>query len=146
MAQMVPEDETLEVASVGGRAPRILSRHALCRDIIQPRIEEIFQFVKAEIQRLGCEDILASGAVITGGATQMPGMTELGEEILGIPVRRGMPKGVGGLVEVVRSPTFSTAVGLVHYGLGRTTVAETGEPAKRNGFLGRIRRTLTNVF
>jgi cell division protein FtsA len=119
----------------------------LCRDIIQPRIEEIFSFVKAEIQRLGCEDLLASGAVVTGGATQMPGITELAEEILGLPVRRGMPKGVGGLAEVVRSPTFSTAVGLVRYGMGRTTFAETGEPAiKRSGFLGRIRRTLTNVF
>ena len=132
--------------SVGGRAPRILSRHSLCRDIIQPRIEEIFSFVKAEIQRLGCEDILASGAVVTGGATQMPGITELGEEILGIPVRRGMPKGVGGLVEVVRSPTFSTAVGLVHYGLSRTGMAVTGEPAKRPGLFGRIRRTLSNAF
>jgi len=147
LAQMVPEDEALEVPSVGGRAPRILSRHALCRDIIQPRIEEIFSFVKAEVQRLGCEDMLASGAVVTGGATQMPGITELGEEILGIPVRRGMPKGVGGLGEVVRSPTFSTAVGLVHYGMGRTTVAETGAPAvKRNGLFGKLRRTLTNVF
>lgn len=147
LAQMVPEDETLEVASVGGRSPRVLSRHALCRDIIQPRIEEIFSFVKAEIQRLGCEDLLASGAVVTGGATQMPGVTELAEEILGLPVRRGMPKGVGGLAEVVRSPTFSTAVGLVRYGMGRTTFAEHGAPSlKRSGFLGRIRRTLTNVF
>src|SRR3569623_2038473 len=121
LARMVDEEETLEVPSGGGRAPRALSRHSLCRDIIQPRIEEIFSFVKAEIQRLGCEDILASGAVVTGGATQMPGITELGEEILGIPVRRGLPKGVGGLVEVVRSPTFSTAVGLVHYGQRRNT-------------------------
>jgi len=76
----------------------------------------------------------------------MPGMTQLAEEILGVPVRRGMPKGVGGLVEVVRSPTFSTAVGLVHYGFGRTAVAETGAPAKRPSFLGRIRRSLSNAF
>jgi len=146
LARMVDEEETLEVPSVGGRAPRVLSRHSLCRDIIQPRIEEIFSFVKAEIQRLGCEDLLASGAVVTGGATQMPGITELGEEILGVPVRRGMPKGVGGLVEVVRSPTFSTAVGLVHYGLGRNGLAMTGEPAKRPSLFGRIRRTLSNAF
>src|SRR5438067_1031769 len=71
LASMVAEDETLEVASVGGRAPRVLSRQMLCRDIVQPRIEEIFSFVKAEIARLGCEDLLASGAVITGGATQL---------------------------------------------------------------------------
>src|SRR5437763_51532 len=110
LSGMVGEAETLEVASVGGRAPRVLSRHTLCRDIIQPRIEEVFSFVKAEIIRLGCEDMLASGAVITGGTTQLAGMTELGEEILGIPVRRGAPKGVGGLAEVVRNATFSTAV------------------------------------
>ena len=146
LARMVDEEETLEVPSVGGRAPRVLSRHSLCRDIIQPRIEEIFSFVKAEIQRLGCEDILASGAVVTGGATQMPGITELGEEILGVPVRRGLPKGVGGLVEVVRSPTFSTAVGLVHYGQSRTGVPAPGESAKRPGLFGRIRRTLSNAF
>jgi cell division protein FtsA len=65
LASMVGDDETVEVPSVGGRAPRVLSRQMLCRDIVQPRIEEIFSFVKAEISRLGCDDLLASGAVIT---------------------------------------------------------------------------------
>jgi cell division protein FtsA len=119
----------------------------LCRDIVQPRIEEIFSFVKAEISRLGCDDLLASGAVITGGTTQLPGMTELAEEILGIPVRRGVPKGVGGLAEVVRSPTFSTAVGLVQYVMSRhhgDRVAEA--PAKRGGFLSKLRRSISNAF
>ena len=119
----------------------------LCRDIVQPRIEEIFSFVKAEISRLGCDDLLASGAVITGGTTQLPGMTELAEEILGIPVRRGLPKGVGGLAEVVRSPTFSTAVGLVQYGFARQrTERVTDAPAKRGGLLSRLRRTLSAAF
>src|SRR6185295_11870461 len=147
LASMVGEDETLEVASVGGRAPRVISRHMLCRDIVQPRIEEMFSFVKAEIARLGCDDLLASGAVITGGATQLPGMTELGEEILGIPVRRGLPKGVGGLAEVVRSPTFSTAVALFQYGMPRHVPARPSETApKRGGIFSRIRRTLTSAF
>src|ERR1044071_1709972 len=88
----------------------------LCRDIIQPRIEEIFSLIKAEIARLGCEDLLASGAVITGGATQLPGMVEVGEEIRVLPVRLGVPKGVGGLAEVVKPPSFATGVGLVQYG------------------------------
>src|SRR5262249_28150290 len=144
MATMVGDDETLEVPSVGGRAPRVLARQMLCRDIVQPRIEEIFSFVKAEITRLGCDDLLASGAVITGGTTQLAGMTELGEEILGIPVRRGLPKGVGGLAEVVRSPTFSTAVGLVQYGVSRQKSERTGdEPVKRGGLFSRLRRTLS---
>src|SRR4029450_6972 len=116
MLSMVGEDETIEVPSVGGRPPRVLKRSVLCRDIVQPRVEEVFQLVKAEIARLGCEDMLASGAVITGGATQLPGMAELGEEILGIPVRLGVPHGVGGLVDVVKTPGFSTRVGLVHHG------------------------------
>ena len=146
LSAMVAEDETLEVASVGGRAPRVLSRHNLCRDIIQPRVEEILSFVKAEIVRLGCEDMLASGAVFTGGTTQLPGMTELGEEILGIPVRRGVPKGVGGLAEVVHNATFSTAVGLVQYGVNRQSATRvTDAPAKR-GLFSRLRRTLSSAF
>ena len=130
-----------------GRAPRVLSRQMLCRDIVQPRIEEVFSFVKAEIVRLGCDDLLASGAVITGGTTQLPGMTELGEEILGIPVRRGLPKGVGGLAEVVRGPAFSTAVGLVQYGVSRQKADRgTDAPVKRGGLFSRLRRTLSSAF
>jgi len=146
LASMVADDETIEVASVGGRAPRVRSRQALCRDIVQPRVKEIFQFVKAEIPRLGCEDLLASGVVITGGATQMPGMTELGEEILGIPVRRGLPKGVGGLAEVVRTPAYATGVGLVEYGMARQLADHAEEAPKRSGLFSRIRRTLTSAF
>jgi cell division protein FtsA len=146
---MIAEDETIEVASVGGRAPRVLSRQMLCRDIIQPRIEEIFSFVKAEIARLGCEDMLASGAVITGGVTQLPGMAELGEETLGIPVRLGVPKGVGGLADVVKSPAFATGVGLVQYGSsqqvgeGRNTGSSRGGGG---GVFGRLRRALSSAF
>jgi cell division protein FtsA len=144
---MVSEDETIEVASVGGRSPRVLSRQMLCRDIVQPRVEEIFSFVKAEIARLGCEDLLASGAVITGGATQLPGMAELGEEILGIPVRLGVPKGVGGLADVVRSPGFSTGVGLVQYGAAQQGVAMKAIAApERPGLFGRMRRALSSAF
>jgi len=147
LASMVAEDETIQVASVGGRAPRILSRHVLCRDIIQPRIEEIFSFVKAEIARLGCDDLLASGAVITGGSTQLPGMAELGEDILGIPVRAGIPKGVGGLADVVKSPCFATAVGLVQYAANQQAAgAQTAAISGRPGVFGRLRRVLSSAF
>jgi cell division ATPase FtsA len=74
-------------------------------------------------------------------------MTELGEEILGIPVRRGVPKGVGGLAEVVRNPTFSTAVGLVEYGVARLRAERiTDIPAKRGGLFSRLRRSLSSAF
>jgi cell division protein FtsA len=115
---MVDEDETIEVPSVGGRAPRILPRHVLCQ-IIEPRVEEIFQAVAHVIAETGFGDMLASGAVITGGTTQLDGMPELAEQILGLPVRRGAPIGVGGLMDVVKSPAYATGVGLVKYGAAR---------------------------
>ena len=115
LASMVNKDETIEVPSVGGRQARILGRQILC-EILEPRVEEIFQLVQREIQRCGYEELLASGVVITGGSTLLAGMPELAEEVLGLPVRRGMPRGIGGLVDVVKSPMYATGVGLVVYG------------------------------
>lgn len=115
MASLVDKEEGIEVPSVGGRCNRTLSRQILC-EIIEPRVEEIFALVKREIQRSGYEDLLASGSVITGGSTIMEGMPELAEDVLGMPVRRGLPDRVSGLVDVVRSPIYATGVGLVHYG------------------------------
>jgi cell division protein FtsA len=109
------KDDTIEVPSVGGRAPRVLSRRILC-EIIEPRVEELFRLVQREIQKAGQEDLLASGAVLTGGSTQLHGMPELAEEVLGLPVRRGLPRGIGGLTDVVKSPQHATAVGLLLYG------------------------------
>ena len=111
----VSADETIEVPSVGGREPRTLARQVLV-DILEPRVDEIFQLVYREIQRSGYADLIPSGVVITGGSTLLDGMTELAEEVLGLPVRQGFPQGVGGLVDVVKSPVYATGVGLVMYG------------------------------
>jgi cell division protein FtsA len=83
---------------------------------VEPRVEEIFMLVQHEIQKCGMEELLASGVVITGGSTLLHGMAQMAEEVLGMPVRRGVPRGVGGLVDVVKGPQFATAVGLVQYG------------------------------
>lgn len=115
LASMVDKNETIEVPSVGGRESRVLNRSILT-EILEPRVQEIFELVHREIQQCGFEDLLASGVVITGGTTLLQGMPELAEEVLGLPVRRGTPKGIGGLVDVVRSPMYSTGVGLVLYG------------------------------
>jgi cell division protein FtsA len=115
MASLVDKSETIEVPSVGGSQPRVLSRHILA-EIVEPRVEEIFMLVQHELQKCGMEEILASGVVITGGSTLLAGMQEMGEEVLGMPVRRGLPRGIGGLVDVVKSPMYATAVGLVIYG------------------------------
>ena len=115
MTSMVNKDENIEVPSVGGRQPRVLSRQILA-EIIEPRVEEIFQLTHSEIQKSGFEELLASGVVITGGSTLMEGMPEMAEEVLGMPVRRGYPQGIGGLIDVVKSPAYSTGVGLVLHG------------------------------
>lgn len=115
LSSLIAQEETIEVPSVGGRPPRVLSRTVLS-EILQPRVDEIFSLVRDEIERCGLEDSLASGLVVTGGSTLLQGLPELAEEVLGMPVRRGMPHGIGGLSEVVRSPIFATGVGLVLYG------------------------------
>ncbi|MBW6512667.1 MAG: cell division protein FtsA [Desulfuromonadaceae bacterium] len=115
LISMVGKDETIEVQSVGGREPRILSRQLLA-EILEPRVEEIFSLVNREIIKSGYEDLIASGVVLTGGCSILPGMPELAEQIFNLPVRRGLPREIGGLVDVVNSPAFATGVGLVKYG------------------------------
>jgi cell division protein FtsA len=123
-APVSDEQETLEVPSVGrGRKPRVLSRQLLA-DIIQPRAEEIFRLVDNDIKRMGYEKSLNSGIVLTGGTALLEGMEEVAEEIFDLPVRRGDPTGVGGLVDRVATPDYATAVGLILYGYG--LLQETG--------------------
>lgn len=116
ISPLTEEQETIEVPSVGkGRKPRVLSRQILA-DIIQPRAEEIFRLVDSDIKRMGYEKSLNSGIVLTGGTALLDGLEEVAEEIFDLPVRRGDPSGVGGLVDRVATPDYATAVGLILYG------------------------------
>jgi cell division protein FtsA len=111
---MVGEDETMEVASVGGRKPRLMPRRVLS-EILQPRAEEIFHLLWDEIRNAGCDRSLNSGLVLTGGDANLEGMAEIAEQIFDLPVRRGSPAGAGGLMDHVNTPECATAVGLVMY-------------------------------
>jgi len=115
LTALVREDETIDVPSVGGRKPRQLSRHILS-EIIQPRVEEIFTLVARDLARAGLEDVAAAGAVVTGGTCIMRGIPELAEQVFDVPVRRGVPTGLSGLAEAVKSPIHATGVGLALYG------------------------------
>src|SRR3954464_9570544 len=114
LSSMVDEDDTIEVASVGGRKPRLMARRILS-EILQPRAEEIFHLVWDEIRRAGYEKSLNSGIVLTGGGSILEGMPEIAEQIFDLPIRRGAPVDVGGLADHISSPTFATPVGLVLY-------------------------------
>ena len=147
LTSRVNPEETIEVPSVGGRPPRILSREILS-EIIEPRVEEIFAYVAREIKDSGCEDLIAGGVVITGGTTILDNMPELAEEVLGMPVRRGMPRGVGGLVDVVRNPKFATGVGLVQYGAKapHRALYRDEEPSMYGRVASRMRQWFSEMF
>jgi cell division protein FtsA len=125
LSGMVDEDETMEVASVGGRRPRVMARRILS-EILQPRAEEIFHLVWDEIRRAGYEKSLNSGIVLTGGGSILDGMPEIAEQIFDLPIRRGFPGNVGGLSDHVSSPTFATGVGLTLYGYRNTLESSRG--------------------
>ena len=115
MTSVVEPSETMEVPSTGGRDPRVVSRQVLA-EIIQPRVEEIFNLVHRELIRSGFDEFLTGGIVLTGGTVLLDGTTELAEQVFQLPVRIGYPSRVGGLIDVVNSPAFATGVGLVLYG------------------------------
>ena len=108
--------EMIDVPDVGNRGTRQLSRQTLA-EVIEPRVEEIFSLVQAELRRSGFEELLSSGIVITGGSASLQGMVELGEEIFHMPVRLGLPRYEGNLADVVRTPRYSTGIGLLLAGM-----------------------------
>jgi len=131
------EQETVEVPSVSGRKPRVLSRQLLA-EIIQPRAEEIFRLVDTDIKRMGYEKSLNSGLVLTGGTALLEGLEEVAEEIFDLPVRKGEPSGLGGLMDRVRTPEYSAAVGLLHY--GREVLRDLGpNKDRKRGLFGKIK-------
>lgn len=148
LVSLVSKDETIEVPSVGGRNPRIVSRQILA-EIIEPRLEEIFSLVRQEILRAGCEDLVAAGIVLTGGTSLVEGGCELAEQVFHLPVRKGLPHGIGGLVDVVKSPMYSTGVGLVQMGLkasGREGKFRSRESGIYHKVKGRMREWLSDIF
>jgi cell division protein FtsA len=127
-----PEDQ-IEIPSVGGRAPRPMPRQVMAQ-ILEPRVEEIFEMIKNELQRSGYQELVAAGIVLTGGSSLLDGMIELAEDIFDMPVRLGRPQGIGGLADVVSSPIYATGVGLILYGQRYRQSLQHTKPTKSNMF------------
>lgn len=142
-ASAVESGEQIEVPSVGGQKPRHLSRQFLA-EIIEARVEELFELVRDEIKQTQYEDLMASGVVLTGGTAQLEGITGLAEDVLCLPVRIGQPSRVGGLHDAVTSPAYSTAVGLVLYGARQHESRHVA--SKRAGVGTRLRSWLNHIF
>lgn len=146
LTQLANADETIEVPSVGERAPRRLSRQMLA-EVVEPRYEELFTLVQAELQRSGYENLIAAGIVLTGGSAKMEGAVELAEEVFHMPVRQGVPQYVTGLPDVVRNPIYSTAVGLLLFGHeNRSLKMSVPLNAGKRGILTRMRNWFQGNF
>ncbi len=147
LIQLAHSDETIDAPSVGERPPRKLARQTLA-EVIEPRVEELFELVKSELRRSGFEELVGSGIVLTGGTAKMEGMVELAEEVFHMPVRLGVPKYIGGLSEVVKNPIYSTGVGLIQFGF-RHQGPRLSKETKARGFkavLGRMKSWFQGGF
>lgn len=146
LAQLTGPDETIQVPSVGDRGHRSLSRQALA-EVVEPRYDELFTLVQAELRRSGFEDMCAAGIVLTGGTAKMEGAVELAEEIFHMPVRLAVPNKISGLKDIVRNPIYSTGVGLLNYGQQQQKQASgTGGSRAPLDILSRIKHWFQATF
>jgi cell division protein FtsA len=143
LRQLADPREVVEVQAVDGREPRQLSCQALT-EVIEDRVEEIYEFVQQELRRSGMESMIASGIVITGGAAQMRGMVELGEEIFHTPVRLGVPRYVEGLSEVIGNPRYATGIGLLL--MAKQQVEKQMVGNMQSGSVGRLLERMKSWF
>ena len=151
LAQLTDLSESIKVPSVGDRPARDLSRQALA-DVVQPRYEELYTLVQAELRGSGYEELIAAGMVLTGGTAQMEGAVELAEEIFHMPVRLAKPHKAQGPSGLLDNPTYSTCVGLLNYALQAGSSIQV-EPPKRAGmgssasqWLGRMKDLVKTNF
>lgn len=147
LAGMIDRDLAIEVPSVGGRAPRRLSRHVM-GEILEPRVEEMFSLIKQQLEDSSFAGAVNAGLVLTGGTSLLANMVDLAEQIFDLPVRIGYPRPVGGMADMVKTPQFSTSVGLIFFGMKNETChrfrEEEGGTVSR--LLGRMREWFNGSF
>jgi cell division protein FtsA len=145
LTQLARADETIKVPGVGDKPAKELSRQALA-EVVEPRYDELFTLVQAELRRSGFEDLMAAGIVLTGGSSKMEGVVELAEEIFHMPVSLGIPKHVAGLKDIVRNPIYATGVGLLLYGKQREEELLIRGRGRSSGLVRRVRRWVNENF
>ena len=115
LENMVDDGEGVTVPAVAGGAERVVPKRELC-EILEPRAGELLSLIRDDLAKNGWDESLRGGVVLTGGGVQLDGLLELAEQIFSSTVRYGLPQGLGGLVDVINSPTWCTASGLLLYG------------------------------
>lgn len=149
LVDLIDASETIEVPSVGGRAPRRLFRQELAQ-IVEPRMLEIMEMINYELEKSGKKDLLAAGVVLTGGGSMLEGCIDAAERIFNMPVRVGMPRDVAGLRDVVNSPQYVSAVGLLKYGIRSAQFRKDRMTGKKESGIGnfstKIKKLIEEYF
>jgi len=145
LTQLASAEETIKVPSVGDRPARDLSRQALA-EVVEPRYDELFTLVQAELRRSGYEDLIAAGVVLTGGTSKMQGAVELAEEIFHVPVRLGSPQGVSGLHDIAKNPIHATGVGLLQYGFQKELAQAAASESGGEGIVEQVKKWFKQYF
>jgi cell division protein FtsA len=141
VASLVTEDDPIEVPTVGGRAPKILSKHELT-SILEPRAAEIAKLVYRDLEKVGLEKEIRSGVVVVGGGAEMDGIVEMVEQIFDQSARKGVPRGLGGLSDTVNGPEWAAAAGLLLWGFKNQ--AKTRRRPRRG--LGKVAESVKSWF
>ena len=147
LAQLANPEEMIRVPGTGNRPERELSRQTLA-EVVEPRYEELFTLVQAELSRSGYQDLVAAGMVLTGGSARMEGVAELAEEIFHAPVSLALPRGVAGFSDIVRNPIYATGVGLLLYGLEQEDRSDRGSTRRipGSGLISRAKQWLRDTL
>lgn len=114
MTSQVRAHEMMEVAAVGGRPARSISK-AVLATIIEARAEEILSLVARELKRVDLNTGLSAGITLIGAGSRLPGIVDLAEQTLNLPTKVGHPTGVENLPDEVSGPEYATLIGLILY-------------------------------
>ena len=121
----ISKKEDINLSEIDGSEEGIVSRYHVA-EIIEARLEEIFNLVNKELKVIGKDKLLPAGVVLTGGASKLPGVVDLAKEVFALPAQTGFPIPLGGLVDKVDEPSFATAVGLLIWGIDDAQVRSRG--------------------
>ncbi len=139
-ASMVAAEERVEVPSAAGKAAGSVSRQILC-EIIEARLDEVFQLAREEVAKSGCAASLTAGVVLSGGSMLLPGALETAERVLELPTRLGTPVHTRGLADVIANPVYAAGVGLVMYGMMHHGRGPFG--IRDDGFMAKVRHRMS---
>jgi cell division protein FtsA len=131
----IGKKEDIDLSQIDSSEEGIVSRHHVA-EIVEARLEEIFNLVNKELKAIGKDKLLPAGAVLTGGTAKLPGAVDLAKETLGLPAQTGFPTPLGGLVDKVDEPSFATVIGLLIWGI---------EENESGGLLSSSGRMLSNL-